>query len=70
MNPKDAAYELYEKFFNEFDFSEFLDDGECAKKCATIVVDNIISIEFRNFEMNAYNELDYWNEVKLELENL
>ena len=50
--------------------TDFKLQKENQKQCTLIVIDNIISVEFRNFEMNVYNELDFWNEVKLELKKL
>ena len=40
-----------------------------AKICATITVDEIISIKLLWFQKDT-KELDYWNKVKLEIEKL
>jgi len=68
MKPKEKAEELVKKFrlylgtdaVGEEYFTSDLD----AKRCALIAVDEILSILFQ------HHEIDYWKEVKQEIEKL
>ena len=69
MTAKEKAIELIDKFYS---ISSFFSDLEDAKECALIAVDEIISLSKiaslrRN---NVYMELEYWQEVKQEIEKL
>jgi len=57
MTPKEKAEELLDKFSNV----ALLDDYEC-KLCALIAVDEIIH--------EVYDDLEWWKEVKNEIEKL
>ena len=64
MTPKEKANQLYNKMY---DFSIF---DESAKKCALIAVEEIKeAIFWHPFESPNF-ELEYWQEVKQEIENL
>ena len=60
MTPKEKAQELFHKFWDCDDIKSF----ELANQCALIAVDEILSILFQ------HHEIDYWKEVKLEIERL
>jgi hypothetical protein len=73
MTPKEKARELRDKMYlkipSVYDTTG-LPHYPIAKEMALIAIDEILNIEFRNFEMEICNELDYWNEVKLETNKL
>jgi len=68
MTPKEKAQELVNKF------AKLPEEGtlmwylsfEIAKKCALIAVDEILSVIWINLD----DEVDYWAEVKQEIEKL
>ena len=64
MTPQEKAQELAMKF-------DKLGETDNAKQCALIAVDEILSINypFSSVE-NFYCHVNYWNEVKQELEKL
>jgi hypothetical protein len=66
MTPKEKAKELLDKFtFDLRPFSEFGEwDTELAKQCSLIAVNTILSIT------SHYVTVEYWNEVKQEIEKL
>ena len=63
MTPKEKAYEVFEKFW-------LLDctTEEIAKQCALISVNEIIELDV----WNCFNKeiLEYWQEVKNEIESI
>jgi hypothetical protein len=61
MTPKEKAEELYNKMY---DFSIF---DESAKQCALIAVDEILKICVDSLGLT---DLDYWQDVKEEIEKL
>lgn len=62
MTPKLKAIELLEKFiYRTKDYVEIED----AKACAIIAIDEILSITLFYFE-----DEQYWQQVKIEIENL
>lgn len=64
MTPKEKAKELYNKMY---DYSLFEEE---AKRCALIAVEEIKeAIFWHPFESPNF-ELEYWQEVKQEIENL
>lgn len=68
MIPQKKARELIDRMFLKIPAvydPTGLPHYPIAKQMALIAVDEVINIEFRNFEMEIYNELDYWNEVKI-----
>ena len=72
MTPKEKAKELIDKFDETM---EFYVPARYAKQCALIAVDEIISntpYGFYSGIIPAYKgtDLDYWQEVKQEIEKL
>jgi hypothetical protein len=60
MTPKEKAQELFDKYF------EVTNNYYQAKECALIAVDEILSVIWINLD----DEVDYWAEVKQEIEKL
>ncbi len=76
MTPKEYANELYSKFDNLLnkDFIHPIVYNSQLKKCALILVEDSIKRYF-NLEEDMYErsysiEINYWQEVKKEIENL
>ena len=72
MTPKEKAQELFDKMFLVIENKGMYDDLFKAKQCALIAVDEIIntlSIEPIRVN-NKYQTLNYWQEVKQEIEKL
>lgn len=79
MTPKEKAVELVDKFLNQPINFPYIDteDGQCigsgyityysAKQCALIAVDELISV---CSQVEPWLGLNYWNEVKQEIEKL
>jgi hypothetical protein len=76
MTPKENAEELVDKFLKSL-----YDDGSLsfkkilykyAKKCAIVAVDEIINANPHSnpLNTNAYSTMNYWQEVKHEIEKL
>jgi hypothetical protein len=65
MTPKRKAWRLFVDYRNILNKipSEF-DIKQQAKQCALIAVDEILSVLFQ------HHKIDYWKEVKHEIENL
>jgi hypothetical protein len=72
MTPKEKAQELVDKFRNEI--TSFLGDNMKkinAKKCALIAVDELIKIHYLLTNTNDTSpSINYWKEVKQEIQNL
>jgi hypothetical protein len=69
MNPQEKAKELFDKCY--IVCQEFTEEIQCslqAKQCALIAVDEILEILY-NSEISI-QELNYWKEVKHEIEKL
>jgi hypothetical protein len=67
---KEKAAELYSKMLHKIEGLEGTDWYESAKQCALIAVDEIINaIDWHNYE-TPNKELDFWQEVKDEIELL
>ena len=67
MTPKEKAIELYNKMYETgFKPKSVLIRIEQAKECALIAVDEILSVIW----INLNDDVDYWAEVKQEIENL
>ena len=71
MTPKDKALELYNKYEQlGRDFTRGVSMKEFAKRCALIAVEEIKeAIFWHPFESPNF-ELEYWQEVKQEIEKL
>lgn len=73
MTPKHKAGELVENFrLNVLDYENNGLNSFKAKQCALIAVDNIILANPHSnpFNTDVYSTMDYWLEVKKEIENL
>jgi hypothetical protein len=68
MTPKEKAQELVDKYDNTL---TYLESKSKAKQCALIAVEEILNTLYSIPFGNALdNELEYWNEVKQEIEKL
>ena len=66
MTPKEKATDLVDKFSNEV-----LIDNYEAKRCALIAVDEILDVDcFDMSEEHFDNHIEYWQQVKQEIEAL
>ena len=75
MTPKEKALELYWKYYNriEHTLSEEYSEHEnfLCKECALIAVDEILRLNvFDYYESDWSNTIEYWQEVKEEIEEL
>lgn len=79
MTPKGKAEQLYESIICKFKetngiFLEYKSKETCAKKCALIAVDEILNgYEFDSLDIEhkrIMDNINYWDEVKQEIENL
>jgi hypothetical protein len=72
MTPKEKAEELVDKFRNEI--TSFLGDNMKkinAKKCALVAVDELIKIHYLlTTTQDTSPSINYWKEVKKEIQNL
>ena len=64
MTPKEKAKELYSKFEDGITGLEGYEWWDSAKQCALIAVDEILNVLFQ------HHKIDYWKEVKQEIEKL
>jgi len=75
MTPKEKAEELVDKFlYTENDYMEYADKTQ-SKQCALIAVDEIIAWELQCFgdvnkDSNECGAIEYWQEVKQEIEKI
>jgi hypothetical protein len=66
MTPKEKAEELVSKMLKEVGY-----DTDLALPCALIAVDEILTTLYNlKFGNALVEELDYWEDVKQEIENL
>jgi hypothetical protein len=76
MTPQEKARELFTKFIEhtkEWDeLDGYVDDEYRAKECALIAVDEVIECCKQYDELNEtyVTQIDYWTEVKQEIEKL
>lgn len=69
MTPKEKAKELYENY--EFVYIQNYTSKHEVKQCALIAVDEIIDIAYWEYmESMGGKEKQYWQQVKIEIENL
>lgn len=69
MTPKEKAQDLYNKF--EFVYIQNYTSKHEVKQCALIAVDEIIQDEMDNyFYLGDANSIDYWQEVKEEINKI
>lgn len=67
MSPKEKAKELYDKMY--YCFQGNIDDYT-AKQCALIAVDEMLKHMSFHFGQISLSTLEYWNQVKHEIEKL
>jgi hypothetical protein len=76
MTPKEKAEDLFQKMYNKLKdtkaiFLEYKSDKNSAKQCALIAVDEILGdIDDSILHPQNKEAIDYWQEVKQEIENL
>ena len=75
MTPQEKAVELVDKMTDEIpsnnskDMMTFIEiDVQASKQCALIAVDEIIEIVYNS--LTSIQELNYWLEVKQQIEQL
>jgi hypothetical protein len=70
MTPKEKALELYYKYYQKCADSSYPEN--MAKECALIAVDEVICeiVYFDNTDGYAQSRMDYWEEVKSEIDKL
>ena len=69
MTPKDKAKELVDKMWNIDERYRSIGFNE-AKQCALVAVDEILdAVDWHEFE-TPNEELNYWNQVKEEINKL
>ncbi len=67
MTPKEKAVEIFNKMCNEVDELLPLD----VKECALIAVDEIIKEKQECHKFECYgNDIEYWQQVKIEIVQL
>ena len=74
MTPKEKAEELFKQYYSYLK-ANLMDDREAwedAKECALILVDEIIKVlvELSKEEFTFIYYVEYWQEVKQEIEKL
>lgn len=72
MTPKEKAHELYNTYEQlGRDFTRGVSMNEFAKQCALIAVDEILDVDcFDMSEEHFDNHIEYWQQVKHEIEKL
>ena len=74
MTPKEKAIELYNKYFSMIKIESYIDRVSSipyVKKCALIVVDEILGyIDDSILHPQNKEAIEYWSEVKQEIEKL
>jgi len=75
MTPKEKSTELFDKYWELNTDFDGLVKYELAKQCALIAVDEILNYFSKETFMMAYpeiaiSEVEYWQEVKQEIEVL
>jgi hypothetical protein len=68
MTPKEKAKELYGEYF----YNAYLElKQNKSKQCALMTVDKIMSaLTYLPYGLNYLNQINYWDEVKQEIEKL
>ena len=70
MTPKEKAEELVEKY-GIWCWNDGVCDYELAKQCALIAVNEIINADPRTpLNPDVFSTMDWWKEVKKEIEKL
>jgi hypothetical protein len=69
MTPKEKAIQIYTKMYNEI-YTSYGTDF-VVRQCALVAVDEIISLNiFDYYESDRSIRIEYWQEVKQEIEKL
>lgn len=71
MTPKDKANELFDKYY--IICQEYTEEIQCsiqAQQCALIAVDELIDFAKLTDATNGWDHLNYWQEIKQEIEKL
>jgi hypothetical protein len=67
MNPEEKAKDIVDNFSR--DGYDIVLDEKQAKRCALLAVDEVIeALDFHQWQNR--NEIDWWKEVKIEIEKL
>jgi hypothetical protein len=68
--PKEKAKYLFSSYL--YEFNEDFKNRWLAKQCALIAVDEVIEnlVELSNGEFTFIHNVEYWQEVKQEIQNL
>lgn len=72
MTPKEKAIELYNKFYNTSSHPHHIESRkDNAKQCALIAVDEILkAVDNPDETYLMKHSVEYWSQVKQEIENL
>jgi hypothetical protein len=75
MTPKEKADELYDKMYGKTPVRDLIiqieEDKQYAKQCALVAVDELIKIHYLlTTTHDTSPSINYWKEVKQELEKL
>lgn len=71
MTPKEMALNLFQKYDTLCrDHTKGVSIKDFAKECALIAVDEILSQDVFNYTSDWSNTIEYWQEVKEEIEKL
>ena len=66
MTPKEKAQELVDKFYNKYTNANQFGVSDLQKEFALIAVDEILNLPF----CHNYEQDEYWNQVKTEIEKM
>jgi hypothetical protein len=69
MTPKEKAIQLFDKFNNP-DRTNYPYYSHNAQQCALIAVDEILAVFYDDIREMWLDELNYWHQVKKEIEAL
>lgn len=76
MTPKEKAKELLDKYRTHIRIADAcsclnsIDEIDIAKKCALIVVDEVLKSVLSGYDYDQDSEEPFWQEVKTEINNL
>lgn len=73
MTPQEKAKELVAKYADEFNFDDtYRGYKQQSKQCALIVVNEILNLMINSFKWdeNHNGNVEFWQEVKQEIEKL
>ena len=71
MTPKEKAEELFQLYLPYIQSSNYIEEiKDKCKQCAKIAVDEILLIFYDDMTDLRIEEIDYWTDVKSEIEKL